>query len=193
MTGAGVSGVRFVGGMNVPGALGRVNASMPLAELTVRDGELALRPRWFGAWFFTRFAVPVSEIEQAFPLRGRVLTPGVGLSLTDGEEAYFWTFDGDRVLAALAGVGVPMGPEPRRASHRWRLWRRRGTAATRTAQMTRPLVLLFPLMALVSIVMMIALLASNSNGWLDALIGTAWLVALVVNSRVWWHSRRRSA
>ena len=186
--GVSVTEVRFVGGMNVPSAMGRANATMPLAELTVRDGELVLRPRLFGAWILTDFAVPLSGIARAYPLRGRVMTAGVGLSLTDGQVAYFWTFDRAQVLAALASVGVPVESEPQRASRVWSLWRP-GTTATRTPRLPRPLVALFPLLALASVLVLVWLLVSSPSPSFRVFIVLFWSVLMVIDTRVWWHSR----
>ena len=179
----------FIGGMNVPGASGRVNASWPLAELTARDGELVLRPRGFAAWLFTDFAVPVTRIVRANPLRGRWLTPGVGLSLADGEVAYFWTRRPDEVLTWLARVGVRVDPQPQPATAAWRWWRRGGTAATRTPRMSRPLKVLYPLLALVSVPVVAWVLTGSPGPWFSTTVVVAWAAGLVTGSRLWWLSR----
>jgi hypothetical protein len=179
----------FIGGMNVPGASGRVNATWPLAELTARDGELVLRPRAFAAWLFTDFAVPVSQVVHANPLSGTVMTPGVGLALSDGEVAYFWTRRPDEVLTWLAHIGVRVDPQPQRASAVWRWWRRGSTAATRTPRLTRPLKVLYPLLALVSVPVLVWLLDGSPGPGFTTFVVAVWAAGLVTGTRLWWLSR----
>lgn len=107
----------FVGGMNVPSRLGgRLNATVPLVRLTISGSTVRMDPRGFASVMFTGFEVPLREIASAFPLRGTFMTAGVGLELSDGQLAYFWTLgDTSQVLGVLGDRGVSIGLESRRA------------------------------------------------------------------------------
>ena len=111
--------VDFVGGMNVPSKVGRTSATMPLARLEVVDGELLIRPRGVAARVLAAFAVPLAEVDAVFPLTGRWLTSGVGITTAHGDIAYFWTRRGPLVLEALARCGLPVETTPRRPSKMW--------------------------------------------------------------------------
>ena len=106
----------FVGGMNVPSALGgRLNATFPLVALTIGEATLRMHPRWLAGAMFSDFEVPLHEITAAFLLRSAFLRSGLGFELSDGQPAYFWTFQNKgRVLAVLQQRGVPIDRVPRR-------------------------------------------------------------------------------
>src|SRR5580692_11227176 len=103
--------------MNVPSSLGgRLNATVPLARLTIGMEDLRIRLRSFARVMFSDFEVPLDEINSAFRLRGTFMASGVGFELSDGQLAYFWTLgDKDRILAVLRQRGVRIDPVPRRA------------------------------------------------------------------------------
>jgi hypothetical protein len=111
---------KFIGGMNVPKRFGRLNASMPLAELVLETDAIILRPRWISAWVIDDFAIPVSDVAVAYPLSRRWFARGIGIAMTDARVAYFWTNRQDEVLTALRARGLTVDLVPRRAS----LWRR---------------------------------------------------------------------
>jgi hypothetical protein len=89
---------------------------------------------------FTEFRVRLDQVRSAFRLRGRVMTSGVGFTMTDGHTGYFWTWSrAEEVLAAFRARGVTIDPQPRGARALWR-----GTAdvhnrgdGTRSAQSAR--------------------------------------------------------
>lgn len=117
---------RFVGGMNIPLQVGgRLNATWPLAVLAV-DARRVLRGRgWLGRLRPLSVGFALDEISMAYPLRGRLVAPGVGMDLTDGRTVYFWSWRaGGRVLEALGRLGVDVAAKPRRAGEVWP-WRPR--------------------------------------------------------------------
>jgi hypothetical protein len=112
---------RFIGGASLPSKRwGRINATMPLASLTLDDAGLLLRLRGrLGRSAQSQFAVRFDDSASAYPLRGRLLAPGVGLDLLDGRFAYFYSWrHGSQVLRALGGRGVTVDHEPRSAFRR---------------------------------------------------------------------------
>jgi hypothetical protein len=100
-----------------------VNASRPLAELTVEDDAITLRPRWFARWVIRDVVIPSDQITTAFPLRGRAMARGIGFAISGGQVVYFWTPQSPDVLAALHKAGVAVDPVPRTASAVWS-WRK---------------------------------------------------------------------
>lgn len=189
---------RFVGGMNVPSTLGRLNATVPLAVLTIADGRLRLHPRPFPFPMFTDFEVPLREIAAAFPLRGTLMTSGVGIELSDGLLAYFWTLSNQGpVLAALHQHGVRIDQTPRRAigalkgQFGWvRIWRR--TPSSSVAQLSglsRVTVALLPFSAVVGLAAAAGLGASGPpTGW----VGSLFLVAGSILTVSLWLRQRQS-
>jgi hypothetical protein len=137
----------FIGGMNVPSRLGRVNASRPLAELSVGADALILRPRWFAGWVLRDVVIPMDQVTAAFPLSGRRMARGIGVAMSGGQVAYFWTAQSDEVLAALRAAGVKVDPVPRRASALWS-WRPASTGSGDSLRLPRLSLVVWPVIAL---------------------------------------------
>jgi hypothetical protein len=102
---------RFVGGASLPSKRwSRINATVPLAVLTVNDAGLALRLRGrLGRSLETQLVVGFTEIASAYPLRGRIYGAGLGLDLVGGNFAFFYCWrHRQEVLDALGAHGVPL-------------------------------------------------------------------------------------
>jgi hypothetical protein len=82
--------------------------------LTLNDRTLSLRLRWL-ARVLGRNPLECSadELELAFPCTG-TFSNGVGLRVAGGTEIYFWTSQGDEILAALKKLGAPISTCVRR-------------------------------------------------------------------------------
>jgi uncharacterized protein DUF2510 len=188
----------FVGGMNVPSALGgRLNATVPLALLTIGENTLRIRPRLFGRAMFSDFEVRLEEITAAFRLRGTFMTSGVGFELSDGLLAYFWTRrDQARLLSALQQRGVFIDPTPRRATGALTgqlgllsNWGRSPPSVAKLPGFSRPMRVLMPFFMLAGIAV-IAIFASMGTpfGWFVAALGAVGLA----QSLVAWRRNRNS-
>lgn len=100
---------RWVGGCNVPGSLGRLNATFPLAVLEVAPGSATLRVRpraiaaIFGAGKPMVFA-PAGDL-TVFPVRGTLGAKGIGLQYASSPAWYFWTAEREMILTVLATGG----------------------------------------------------------------------------------------
>lgn len=111
----------WTGGANMAGALGRMNATMPLAVLDVTAETLTLRvrPRQVGALFGMKpLDADRADVLNIFPVRGRMGRGGVGILIQGEAVAYFWTTDRDGVLVSLYYGGYSVGWEEQRA----RIW-----------------------------------------------------------------------
>jgi hypothetical protein len=100
--------LRWVGGANVPGSLGRMNATSPLAVLELTDSSLNLycRPRLIARLFgIGRVVATNSDGLEAFPVTGKMGASGVGLGRSGDAVVYFWTKRREDVLQALASAG----------------------------------------------------------------------------------------
>jgi hypothetical protein len=188
----------FVGGMNVPSTLGgRLNATVPLALLTVGEKSLRIAPRLFGRAMFSDFEVRLDEITAAFRLRGTFMTSGVGFELSDGQVGYFWTRrDQDRLLAALQGRGVPIDPVPRRATGAlsgqlglmWN-WGRSTSSVAKLPGFSRPMMVLMPFFMLAGIAVIVIFASMGTPfGWFVAALGAVGLAQSLV---MWRRNRSR--
>lgn len=106
-------GASWTGGANVATDLGRMNASAPLAVLSMTGDSLALhlRPKLVGRLFGARPLVwHVDEVLAVYPVRGRLLkiSGGIAVESSTAPLAYFWTRRADEVLPVLAGHGLPV-------------------------------------------------------------------------------------
>lgn len=190
---------RFVGGMNVPSRLGyRLNTTVPLAVLTIGPAKLTIHPRPFPIPMFTDFQVALSDIARAFPVRGNFLTAAVGIELSDGQLAYFWTLQHQhRVLVALARRGAIIDSMPRRPVGAMRgqfawLWQWTLSPTPSVAQLpglSRTTMVITPISVVVGITLAIWMTLSGKSlgGWVFAAIG---LVGAFHAARMWIMSRR---
>jgi hypothetical protein len=178
--------------MNVPSAIGRLDATIPLVELVLDREELRLRPRWFAAWFHTEFRVQLVQITSAFRVRGRVMTSGVGFTMTDGQTGYFWTWSHtDEVLAALRARGVTIDPQPRTAGAIWRALPTSTMVAT-TPVPHRAFAWLLPVGAVAATVIMIVLVTDPDLPlWFRWFMAGAWASGLLSSFFVWRAARSR--
>jgi hypothetical protein len=106
----------FVGGMNIPSPYHwRAYATRPMARLTISDHALRMCAR-FGISAVVpgyAFEVPLDQIACAFTVRRTFNShDGVGLKLSDGQFAYFWTATDTTgiILAVLRRRGVCIDP-----------------------------------------------------------------------------------
>jgi hypothetical protein len=107
----------WVGGASLATARGRMNATAPFAVLTLTPGslELSLRPKLLNQlWRISPLALRPSDNVEAFPVRTRGWTRGVGIRGEGAEVSYFWTDERDAVLQALASAGCRVSGEERR-------------------------------------------------------------------------------
>lgn len=106
----------WTGGANVPGPMGRINSTYPLAVLKVAPEGMTLRlrprivARLVGASGFT--ATP-SEMDLIFPVKGWT-SGGVGLVRHGAPVVYFFTRQRLAILNALVAAGFRVSPEERR-------------------------------------------------------------------------------
>jgi hypothetical protein len=105
---------RFLGGMNLArpfGRANRVNATVPLAIMTIGAGQLSIGPIAALSRILPSVTVARPEVEAVFRSTG-LLTPGVGLKEPTGVH-FFWTFRGRRIVAELEALGYPVTPTRR--------------------------------------------------------------------------------
>lgn len=111
---------RWVGGANLPGSLGRMNATTPLAVLDLGPDWISLdvRPRVLGRMFGMRSTIVTRSGDVAvFPARGRLGTRGVGVQRNGVAPAYFWTRRPEEVLQALASADWQVSWDECRATY----------------------------------------------------------------------------
>jgi len=103
-----ITPMKFVGGFNSPGRLGRRNATWPFGELQLESGAVQLRSTlgWTNGQQKVRF-LP-ADVSEAFLCRNLMFGRGVAFQLHDGTEFYFWTIRGataTKILDELAREG----------------------------------------------------------------------------------------
>ena len=111
---------RWVGGANLPGTLGRTNATWPLAVLDLGPCsiKLGIRPKLLARMFgVSSITVTRSDDVEAFPVRRRLGTRGVGVRRNQGAPVYFWTTQPEAVLQALASADWPVSWDERRFAY----------------------------------------------------------------------------
>ena len=117
--------LRWTGAADVPTALGRINATNPLAVLTVAGSTLSLRIRPERLVRHTAAVEPMvltpAEVEAVFPARARFRWPAIGIQPRSGPPSYFltargrlrwyfgpWSADRGAILTAIERAGFPV-------------------------------------------------------------------------------------
>jgi hypothetical protein len=106
-----LAATRWVGAADVPGALGRMNASTPLAvlELTGSFLTLRVRPQFLARLFGMRtLQVQPFGVDAIFPAKGRLRYPAVCVRPHGEPPYYFLVKDRAPILTALAAAGFPI-------------------------------------------------------------------------------------
>lgn len=180
----------FVGGMNVPAALGRANASVPLAELVLDGPGVTLRPRALGRLMLGEFVVARDLIESAFKVQGHLATSGVGFRLVNGTCFYFWTrHEQDAVLAAVASLGMMVEPGSQPVHTQWTL--RRPEPGTPVVRLSPVLERLAPVLVALSVLVLVVLWQAAEQWWLRLALLVLWAFSSAVTLGLWWASRQR--
>jgi hypothetical protein len=108
---------RWVGGANLPGTLGRTNATTPLAVLRLGSSSISLdvRPKLVARMVgLSPITVTRSDNVVVFPVRSRFGTRGVGVGQKGVAPLYFWTTKREEVLQALASADWSVSWDERR-------------------------------------------------------------------------------
>ena len=113
--------LRWIGAADIPGSMGRMNASVPLGVLELASGRLTLRVRpgflatMFGA---TALVVTPADVEAVFPARAKLRYRAIGIRRI-GEPPSYFILRGDRppILSAVAAAGFPVQWEERDYSY----------------------------------------------------------------------------
>ena len=114
--GSGVPFGRWVGAASVPGNLGRMNASTPLAVLELNGPLLTLRirPRFISKLFgMSTLRVEPDGVEAIFPAKGRLRYPAICIRPRGEPPFYFLLGDRASILTTLAAAGFPVEWEER--------------------------------------------------------------------------------
>lgn len=103
----------WTGGANLATDLGRVNATWPLAKLTVSEHLLAIhiRPKLLaGLLGATWSSWPPDQLLTLYPVRGKWFSFNTGIAIEGSSSplAYFWTRRPADVLTVLARHGLPV-------------------------------------------------------------------------------------
>jgi hypothetical protein len=111
---------RIVGGANLPTMRLRMNATWPLAVLTINNSRVSIRLR--GPLQRTG-GVPLdgtpAEIAEVFQVRS-MWSRGVGFTDRSGREWYFWTRRVQPILAMLDARGYRVTNVPKKAVKVWK-------------------------------------------------------------------------
>lgn len=112
----GAPSTQWVGAADIPGSLGRMNASTPLAVLELVDRTLTLRirPQFLGRLFGAKtLQVEPTGVEAVFPARGRLRSRAVCIRPIGQPPFYFFLGDRQSILTTIAAAGFPVSWEER--------------------------------------------------------------------------------
>jgi hypothetical protein len=107
---------RWVGAADVPGSLGRMNATTPLAVLELNGSLLTLRirPQFLSKLFGVRaLRVEPVGVDAIFPAKGRLRYPAICIRPRGEPPFYFLLGDRASILTTLATAGFPVEWEER--------------------------------------------------------------------------------
>jgi hypothetical protein len=107
---------RWVGAADVPGNLGRVNATTPLAVLELSGSSLMLRirPQLLSRFFGIRaLRVEPAGVDAIFPAKGRLRASAICIRPHGLPPFYFLVGDRASILTTLGAAGFPVEWEER--------------------------------------------------------------------------------
>jgi hypothetical protein len=112
---------RWTGAADVPGSMGRMNATVPLGVLELSGAVLTLRvrPRFLAAMFGAKpLVVAPAEVDAIFPARGRLRSSAIGIR-AHGAPPWYFLVGRDRAprLSAIAAAGFPVQWDERSYSY----------------------------------------------------------------------------
>lgn len=112
---------RWTGAVDMPGSMGRMNASAPLGIFELTPGRLSLRvrPGFLASMFGIKpLEVSPNQVEAVFPARARFRHRAIGIRPIGQPPSYF-LLGGDRetILSAAAAAGFPVQWEERNYSY----------------------------------------------------------------------------
>ena len=110
-----VPGRTWTGGANLPTRHLRVNASRPLARLSIDAGriEIRLRPRFAAKLFRAdELSVEPGAVESVYRAVGKLFR-GIGVHTNTGRDYYFSTTAAEDILAVAADAGFVVDTDPR--------------------------------------------------------------------------------
>jgi hypothetical protein len=93
------------------GSLGRANATVPLAVMTISETGLRIEAVPLLRRIMPRVVLDRAEVLAVWRSTG-LMTPGVGVREPNGVH-FFWTWRGRRIVALLDGLGYQIA-EPHR-------------------------------------------------------------------------------
>lgn len=111
-----VQPTRWIGAADVPGTLGRMSASTPLAilELVGQELTLRIRPAFLSSLFGMKsLKIQPSEVDAVFPAKGRLRYPAICIRPHNEPPFYFLLGDRAYILSALSVAGFPVEWEER--------------------------------------------------------------------------------
>jgi hypothetical protein len=114
--GSGVPSGSWVGAADVPGNLGRMSASAPLAVMELHGPLLTLRirPQFLSKLFGVRtLRVEPVGVEAIFPAKGRLRYPAICIRPHGEPPFYFLLGDRASILTTIAAAGFPVEWEER--------------------------------------------------------------------------------
>ena len=108
---------RWTGAVDMPGSMGRMNASVPLGILELSGNRITLRvrPAFLATMFGSKpLIVTPAQVEVVFPARGRLRYRAIGIRPRNEPPCYF-LLGGDRqfILSAIAAAGFHVQWEER--------------------------------------------------------------------------------
>lgn len=111
--------VRIVGGVNMPTMYLRMNATWPLAVLTITGSRVSIRlPGPLQRTGGVPLDASPAEIAEVFPTRS-MWSRGVGFTDRAGRQRYFWTRRVQPILTMLDERGYPVTTVPQKAAKVW--------------------------------------------------------------------------
>jgi hypothetical protein len=109
--GAPPSAARWTGAADIPGELGRMNASTPLAVLELTGSQLTLRirPSFLSKLFgMSELHVVPGDVDAVFPAKGRLRSPAICVRPHGQPPFYFLLGDRSSILTSIAAAGFPV-------------------------------------------------------------------------------------
>jgi hypothetical protein len=136
-------------------------------------------------WYLRDFPIAMDQVTAVFALTGGSPEKGVGMAMSDGQVAYFFTRRPDEVLTALRTAGATVDPIPRSAQGAYYVRPKRPSSTSGTWRRPLAAATIWSILAVVAFILSTVAVSTSNVGWVRWTVIVAWLSGCSIVAISW--------